>query len=151
LGFKSFWMPLVVVLFAIGLIVYFSKRTPEVKLAAIWMVLPLLPHLSTLVFASDELVHDRYLYVPMVGIALLLAILVMRVSGTVLHSNKGLAIASTLVIGLLCASTLAQNRHWQNEKALWSSAAVSAPNSRMVHIALGSQAEQRQDLPSALQ
>jgi hypothetical protein len=152
LGLMSFWMPLVVLFAAIGLLVYLSKRMPEVRLAAIWMVVPLLPHLSTLVFTSDEIIHDRYLYLPMAGVALLLAALLTRARRIAYLPlpNRSVALASALVLGILCVGTVAQNRQWRNEESLWSSAAVHAPNSRTVHIALGFRAEQKEDLPGAL-
>ena len=152
LGLMSFWMPLVVLFAAIGLLVYFSKRMPEIKLAAIWMVVPLLPHLSTLVFTSDEIIHDRYLYLPMAGVALLVAALLTRTS-QIAHlplPNRSVALASALVLGILCVGTVAQNRRWRSEESLWSSAAAHAPNSRTVRVALGFRAEQKEDLPGAL-
>lgn len=152
LGLMSFWMPLVVVFAAIGLLVYFSNRMPEIRLAAIWMVVPLLPHLSTLVFTSDELIHDRYLYLPMAGVALLMAVLLMRTS-QIAHlplPSRSVALASALMLGILCLGTVAQNRQWRNEESLWSSAAAHAPNLRTVRVALGYLAEQREDLAGAL-
>lgn len=152
LGLMSFWMPLVVLVGASGLLVYLSRRMPEIRLAAIWMVAPLLPHLSTLVFASDELIHDRYLYLPMAGVAILLAALITRVHQIAYLPlpNGSVELASALVLGILCVGTIAQNRQWRNEESLWSSAAAHAPNSRMVHTALGYRAEQKEDWPGAL-
>jgi protein O-mannosyl-transferase len=139
-------------LLAIGLLIYFSRRIPEIKIAAIWTVLPLLPHFNTLVFTSDELIHDRYLYVPMIGVAFLLAALITR-AGQIPKlrlSGRTVAIASILVLSVFCAATIAQNRKWRSEESLWSSASARAQNSRMVHTALGYLAEQKGDLPGAV-
>ncbi len=151
-GLLSFWMPLVILLAVVGLLVYGAKQMPEIRLAAIWMTVPLLPHFSILVFTSDELIHDRYLYLPMVGIGLLLAILIARAVqfARAPLAARNMVLASAVVLSVLGAGAIAQNRKWRNEDSLWLSAAAHAPNSRTVHVALGYQAEQKKDLPGAL-
>ena len=151
-GLMSFWMPFAVLPAAIGLLFYLSRRIPEIRIAAIWAVLPLLPHFNTLVFTSDELIHDRYLYVPMIGVAFLIAVLITR-AGQIPNlrlSGRTVAIASILVLGVLFVETIVQNRKWQSEESLWSSASAHARSSRMVHTALGYLAEQKGDLPGAV-
>lgn len=151
LSLNSFWVPLVGVLAIICAFAYLAKRMPEIKLALIWMVIPLLPHLSTLVFASDELIHDRYLYVPLAGAALIPATLVIRAGQISSSARRWAMCASVVLLAVLCVGTIFQNKQWRNDEALWANAASHAPNSRMVHIALGSLAEARQDSQAALQ
>ena len=147
----SFWAPLGGVLTIICVLAYLAKRMPEIKLAVIWMVIPLLPHLSTLVFASDELIHDRYMYVPLAGAALIPAALIVRASQISATARRWAIFASAVLLAALCAGTIFQNKEWRNDEAMWTNAASHAPNSRMVHISLGSLAESRQDSQSALQ
>jgi tetratricopeptide (TPR) repeat protein len=111
------------------------------------MAIPLAPHLNTLVFASEEIIHDRYLYLSLSGIALLVAVLVKRATQN--HkpylSARALAVASAVILISLSVLTVAQNRHWKNGEALWTNAAAHAPNSRLAHMALGMIAESKQD------
>ena len=57
--------------------------------AVAWIVIPLLPALDTFVFRPDELVHDRYFYVPSIGAALLVALIIERVARHVGESCSG--------------------------------------------------------------
>jgi tetratricopeptide (TPR) repeat protein len=125
---------------------------PELRVAFIWMAIPLLPHLYTLVFASEEIIHDRYLYLSLSGVALLFAVLINRLSQDRMlnFSARGLAVVSAVILISLSALTIVQNRHWKNGEALWANAAAHAPNSRLVHMALGAIAESKQDPGSAL-
>lgn len=149
-GLASFWVPLVL-LAAFGLLlVTLSRRMPEIKIAAIWMAIPLLPHLSTLTFASEEIIHDRYLYISLAGVGLLVAALISAIQrGS--HLPRQVAVAAALLILIiLCVGASLRNSKWRDEQSLWSDAAVHAPNSRMVRVALGYLAEARGDLPRAL-
>jgi tetratricopeptide (TPR) repeat protein len=53
-----------------------------VQLALAWIVIPLLPALDTFVFRPDELVHDRYFYIPSIGAAFLVAMFIERIAKT---------------------------------------------------------------------
>ena len=151
-GVTSFWLPLCFLIIAVGALLILSKRMPELRVAFIWMAIPLLPHLYTLVFASEEIIHDRYLYLSLSGVALLFAVLINRLSQDRMlnFSARGLAVVSAVILISLSALTIVQNRHWKNGEALWANAAAHAPNSRLVHMALGAIAESKQDPGSAL-
>ncbi|HEV8484356.1 MAG TPA: tetratricopeptide repeat protein [Blastocatellia bacterium] len=150
LGLTSFWLPLAIV-GAIGISLWHCwRKVPESKAGIIWIVLPLLPHLSTRSFPSEEIIHDRYLYLSMFGVGLLAATLIGRLVSSLRLPDRALATAavgSVLVLGVI---TAVQNRNWQNEDELWNHSARFAPNSRIVHIALGLRAERRQDFEVAL-
>jgi tetratricopeptide (TPR) repeat protein len=152
LGFASFWLPLILLIAAsIGLF-RFSRRVPAVKVAVIWVVLPLLPHLSTRAFVSDEIIHDRYLYLSILGAGLLLAISIAQAvkSSRLRLPAKSLVIAASVALLGLSLVTSLQNSRFQNAEALWQDAAARAPDSRVVHISLGILAESKQDPAGAL-
>src|SRR5208337_4995016 len=46
---------------------------------AVWLVLPLIPLLNIRVFIANDFAHDRYLYLPSVGLAVLVAMLLKKV------------------------------------------------------------------------
>lgn len=149
-NFTGFWLPLFAILMAGSLLMWWARREREIRIAVVWIFLPLLPHLNTRVFASEEILHDRYLYLSMIGIALLLSLGAQKAAERLrLSEYSQLSIASAVLI-VLCAGTLAQNAQWQNESTLWRYAAANAPNSRVGHLALGALAEARQDYDGAL-
>ena len=146
----GFWLPLCFLSMAGALLVWGCKRVPELRIAAVWMVIPLLPHLNTRVFASEEIVHDRYLYLSMVGVAFLLAVAAYKSADRLRLSSFGRLSFAAVILAALCISTITQNTQWQNEGILWLHAAAHAPHSRIPHLALGVLAESRQDYDCAL-
>lgn len=153
IGFEVFWAPLFIACLVIGLAIWCFKRAPDTRAALIWIAVPIASHLNTRMFVSDDLVHDRYLYGPMVGVSLLIAFWLVKAA-----ESAGRRFASRWVEGAILASlplvlamlTLGQNARWHGEEAIWTDTAEHAPNSRMVHIALGLLAEKREDLENAL-
>lgn len=51
-----------------------AKRSAEARIAIIWLVVPILPVLDLRAFIEGHLVHDRYLYLPSFGFAMLVAL-----------------------------------------------------------------------------
>lgn len=75
---RGFLLPaLLVALIATGLAVC-AARSKKVAMATLWLVLPILPVLDLRVFTSGHFVHDRYLYLPSIGFAMLAGIALCR-------------------------------------------------------------------------
>lgn len=148
----SFWLPLALVLALCAVGFLAARRIPEIRLALIWMIFPLLPQLSLGSFVSEELIHDRFLYLSMLGFGLLVAILAQRFTSMpkLQLSHGAIALVGGALLAVLCVTTAAQNRQWANDEALWRAAAEHSPNSRVVHMALGEMAEGKGDLEGAL-
>ncbi len=62
-----------VLLAAVGLWMW-SRRSAQAAVATIWLVIPILPVLNLRAFIEGHLVHDRYLYLPSFGFAMLVAL-----------------------------------------------------------------------------
>jgi tetratricopeptide (TPR) repeat protein len=150
MSLTEFWLPLALLAGLAALLIYLSSRMPEVRLALIWIVVPLLPHLNTRSFVSDEIIHDRYLYLSLVGGGLLVSALILKAVRRMGASTYAFAGATAVVLALLSFATLVQNRVWRSDVALWRNAARHAPNSRVVRLAMGTLAEREQDFDSAL-
>ena len=56
-----------------------TRRARTAAFFATWRVLPLIPVLNLRAFAADDFAHDRYLYLPSVGLAVLVAIVLKKV------------------------------------------------------------------------
>lgn len=152
LGLGNFWLPLTVVLAVLAALVQACRKIPEASIAVIWITIPLLPHLNTRAFVSEELLHDRYLYIPLAGIGLLVALLLSRIVESARLRLNGAYVTklSALVAVTLSLLTILQNMHWQDARAMWSQAAKMAPNTREVQYALGCIAEMEGDPQKAL-
>jgi len=61
-----------VLIVAAGLWVW-STRSSKAAVATLWMIIPILPVLNLRAFIEGHLVHDRYLYLPSFGFAMLVA------------------------------------------------------------------------------
>ena len=63
----NFWLPLLVVVVAAVLIVWAVRQGLVQQIGATIFLLPLLPALNINAFIPEQLVHDRYLYLPLLG------------------------------------------------------------------------------------
>lgn len=151
-SFSQFWLPLAVMSGIAAGLVWVWKRIAGASIAVIWIVIPMLPHLNTRAFISEELIHDRYLYISMAGIGLLAGLLLNHMAEKKLFRLEEAALPklAALILAVLCLLTVVQNRHWQNSDAMWNQAAKMAPNTREVQFALGWMAEMKGETQRAL-
>lgn len=69
-----FVLPALAVFLMAGLAVAAARGSRQVSFTLAWVVLPLLPLLDIRVFGRYDFAHDRYLYLPSIGLAILLAL-----------------------------------------------------------------------------
>jgi tetratricopeptide (TPR) repeat protein len=112
-GLLNFVVPLLVSLAALAGIFYIARKSKTGKIAALIFILPLLPAMNATAFI--QIVHDRYLYLPLLGILMLIALFV-----TKFLNEQYILIAGTLLSLLLCFQTFTYNRAWANDFELWS-------------------------------
>jgi tetratricopeptide (TPR) repeat protein len=74
LDIQNVALPAIPVLIAAAGLWFCGKRSAKVAVATIWMVIPILPVLNLRAFIEGHLVHDRYLYLPSFGFAMLVAL-----------------------------------------------------------------------------
>jgi len=114
---------------AVALLAWMGRCWPQMRRAALLLVLPLLPALAaTLVLPSQGKVQDRYAYAAVLGFTLLAAHLARR---------RRLA---WLVPALLMAwsfLSIGAIRHWQDPEGLWTNTLRVTPNSRNAVLGLG--------------
>jgi len=124
------------VLASLGIIlwIYRKKLSPQVWVGIVMTVAPILPVLNLKVFHDEYIIQDRYLYLSSIGFCYLVAILILRVA----RKRAAMAAAlSVVVLLLLGASTILQNRVWHDSVALWERAVNYSPNSWSTHYNLG--------------
>ena len=116
-----------------------GKRSPKAAVGTIWLIIPILPVLNLRAFIEGHLVHDRYLYLPSFGFALLVALgmrhLVPR-SGRLLGQpavQLGLAGIIGLVMGLEVVQATAC---YANEATFFTYVTSMSPEGRSADIDL---------------
>jgi tetratricopeptide (TPR) repeat protein len=147
-----FVLPLILVaLIAIGLYLR-TKENPAAKFFALWIVLPILPLLNLSVFKEGELAHDRYLYLPSIGLCVLLAMAISRITAG--SAMLGLPSGQTMVLIVLGAVfgivTLGQTTFWKSDMSLATRGAAIAPNNVMANNNLAKELALRGDYQRAI-
>lgn len=110
----------------------FRKRlgSREVGYAVAWIVLPLLPALDYVVFRPEELVHDRYFYVPSMGTALLIALVIEKFGKSrrlVFRTPIPVIVTTFILAVVLAAGTVQATSFWQDGYTLFTRAHEIAP------------------------
>jgi Flp pilus assembly protein TadD len=106
-----------------ALVAWYARTNWVASFAVIWAVLLILPPLYLRAFAPGEFVHDRYLYLPSVGLCLLVALGLRQMQARA-------ALVGVGVLAFLYSSlTVLESRPWSNEAALFSRAVAVAPHS----------------------
>lgn len=115
IGAANFFVPLIVTAAALAAVYYLAKTTHRGKLAAALLLLPLVPAMNATAFISEQMVHDRYLYLPLLGALMLI------VSFAVKYVNERFVMAAGVAVSVLLAvQTFQYNKAWENDLTLWS-------------------------------
>jgi hypothetical protein len=119
---QAIWPLLLLALACAALLWAGRSWSPNARFGALWFALTLLPALATRAVFADDYVHDRYLYLPTVGLALMAAVLFSR-----LRLTRATVAAACAVAILLCWGTRRELPIWQNEIALFQRGAETSP------------------------
>jgi tetratricopeptide (TPR) repeat protein len=117
-----------------------SQSKPRtVAFASSWLVLPILPLLNLSVFPEGDFAHDRYLYLPSVGFAIIAAIALGEVHMG--HKKQSGRPSPRLVLALGVAVLLAlgtgfQSLIWADDLVLYSRALKAVPTNNLVCVDL---------------
>ncbi len=147
-GFESFFLP-VAGLVAAGAMVWLWARRLEktspgarrtVAFACAWLLVPFVPLLDLSVLPVGEIAHDRYLYLPSIGFAILAAMAIRRI-----HEGSrellGLPAAQAAVVAALAlvlgVGTALQDRYWANDILLYSRGVARTPKNKLARTNLG--------------
>lgn len=154
LSATNFLLPLVAVALLAAGWVRLARARATFAVALAWFVLPLLPPLDLRHFIPEDLVHDRYLYVPLFGMAMLAAegIAWGWDSAAPARSRGGMRAAWAVGLPLalaLAAATRAYVPTWHDEIALWERAARMNPSVAYPHGQLGEAYRKAGRLPEA--
>ncbi|MGA9529147.1 MAG: glycosyltransferase family 39 protein [Terriglobales bacterium] len=151
--FVNFIGPALAVLAIAAGLWLWARRQPAVMSACMWILFPLIPPLIALGrFVPSDLVHDRYLYLPSIGFAMLVAMALRRIRfGS--HTVAGIPVAQTAVLAALVvalsACTIAQSRYWSNGVLLYARGIEVAPHSLVALHQMAALMSQQKNYPAS--
>jgi|tagenome__1003787_1003787.scaffolds.fasta_scaffold20968853_2 tetratricopeptide (TPR) repeat protein len=132
-----FWFPLLVLLVLAAASFWLWKRTRSLLLATrlLWIPIHLSVALLTVpLFRNSDFAHDRYLYVPLFGFALLVAYAWERIPSARLRQ-----LALTFLLVFYGVATFHQEGFWRDNAALYARAYQVSPGSYLAKLLRGQQ------------
>jgi len=140
LGFSALaqaLLPLCVVVVLAVTAVFAARKAPSLWVAYAWLVFPLLPSLNLRWLNEDDFVHDRYMYMSILGVALIASTGFAALKRRWPEQRLIPGLAFALVIGLAFASTI-QSQIWANDVALFARGVQIAPQNEWAQLNYGS-------------
>jgi tetratricopeptide (TPR) repeat protein len=118
----AIWPLMVLFVVTAGLIWAVRGRDANVRFGAAWFAITLIPALAIRYLFENDYVHDRYLYLPSVGLAIIAGVWFSKLRFTAPRIVAACAIALAL-----CWGTRSDLRIWQDETSLFRRAVETAP------------------------
>ena len=115
--------PAVVLLLVAGGLWKWGSHSRPVALAIPWLIVPLLPVLNVQVFGNGNFAHNRYLYLPSVGFAMLVAVALRKIKlgkllfGTIPSSQVLVVLGLALLMGF---AIQVEDRYYASDAAFYS-------------------------------
>lgn len=152
-GFLNFVFPLSISIAALAAIWLLAKRSFVQKMGAALFLLPLILAFNTGAFPREQIVHDRYLYLPLLGLLMLVLPFLKELAEKLTPENAQKVVAAT-AIGLsllLGVRTFFYNRVWLNQVALWENAVRVDDASAINWSQLGAVLSSREETDKAIE
>jgi tetratricopeptide (TPR) repeat protein len=116
-GVRNFLLPGLAVMLIAAVLAALAARSQKAALATLWLVVPILPVLNLRVFTEGHFAHDRYLYLPSVGFAMLVGMGLGRleIGRAKLLGQPAIQVALAAVLALaLGTATTEQSTYFAN-------------------------------------
>jgi protein O-mannosyl-transferase len=134
---RGFWLPLAMLTFLLLASWCWIRTLPQ--RSAVWfavalIILPMLPVLDLRSLTVGDIVHDRYLYLPSAGFALLVALSIAALAQRMPERQRIVVPAAVIgVLSLLFAVlTVTEQMQWANDISLYTRGIESAPDNLTV-------------------
>jgi tetratricopeptide (TPR) repeat protein len=130
ISWKYFLSPLVEVLIAatVFALSWWRLRSPVVGFAAFWMFLPLAPVMNLALLPMSDFIHDRYLYLPSIGFALLAGMALAKLDDISIAPRFSSAVVAGAIAVVMIAGTITQSLPWKEDTTLYTQGMQIAPN-----------------------
>ena len=150
---KILW-PTLGLLLAAGFIfaIWTKRRRPHEPFAVLWILLTLAPALYLRAFNGGDVVHDRYLYLPVFGFALILAYLIVALPSfgcTLLHVRAATVVACLVLFSFYVVRTNVEHAYYANDLKFYYRAVRVSPNNDLGWMNLAVDLADRKRYPEA--
>jgi tetratricopeptide (TPR) repeat protein len=123
-------------------------RRPYLLVGWCWFLVALLPVIG-LAQAGSQARADRYTYIPLIGISVVVTWLAAEGAERWRHGRPAAALLGTAALLSLAMLTRRQVVHWKDDLALFSHAVAVLPRSSLAHNGLAAALGQKRDLHGA--
>lgn len=125
IGLMNFFVPLVITVIAAVALWWIARRGKLQTIGAALFLIPLAPTFHINAFLFEQIVHDRYLYLPLLGILMMVVPTIVELLNINLSwesDNKGRILLAGVVLYaiLLGVQTIRYNPAWTSDLNLWS-------------------------------
>jgi tetratricopeptide (TPR) repeat protein len=134
---RNFSLPSILDVGAVMVLVACTRRSRALAFFATWLVLPLIPVLNLRAFVADDFAHDRYLYLPSVGLAVLVAMALKKVcvgQPRWLGMPASLLVAATCLAATLSYGTITGSFYFKDNLTFYAYNLTKAPQNRYVEL-----------------
>ena len=135
ISLTNFIIPLIVSAGAFFVLVKLALRSVVGRLGLALFILPLLPAMNITAFIPEHIVHDRYLYLPLLGFLMVVVPELAKLIGNEQKTFAALAICCLP----LSFQTFNYNTAWRSDIALWEWAAQTDPTSSFNFMQYGAE------------
>jgi tetratricopeptide (TPR) repeat protein len=137
----QFLLTLLALLALAAIAILAATRDPRLWVAFAWLIFPMLPTLNLRWMNEDDFIHDRYLYMSMLGVALLAASAYARIRDWIKTKWPAMQLfrplAACVLVGLAFASAI-QSEYWATDVTLFARAVDRAPQNEWAQLNYGS-------------
>ena len=143
IGLMSFAVPAALSAAILGFAIFFARSSPRALFGLGLFILPLLPAFYIPAFRPEELVHDRYLYISVLGLCIMFASMIYdRFAASMQGINFKAAFTIACFIAFLLAfRSLVYTEVWRSDEALWRHAVAVDASSATNWLQLGAALE----------
>lgn len=125
---------------AFAVATFWRRRSGVAAFALAVLVLPLLPLMKLSVLPRGEIAHDRYLYFPSIGFALLLGLLFRWVYQRGIAWERRIATGAVFgIAALYFVGTMVQSLYWVDNLVLYARGVTIAPNNVLARTELANE------------
>jgi tetratricopeptide (TPR) repeat protein len=154
IGLTNFLLPSLLLAATAYVSYWLFKRVVVYRLGLIFFFLPLILLLDPRVFLPEQLVQDRYLYLPIIGAMIIIGGGLVELAERFLRGNAQMKERAVLAAGLVIAClltvvTLRYNPAWNDNTALWERGIRVDPSSSLAYGFLGAAYQQAGRLTEA--
>ena len=143
-----FWLPLIflIAIAAAAFAMWRKSHSTAIAIALLWVPVHLAIPLATLpLFRNVDLSHDRYLYIPLFGFALLIGYAWQRVQEPQLRNA-----ALRVLLLLYAVATFYQQKFWSDDAALFARAYQVSPGAYLAKVLDGQELARQKQYAAAV-